>query len=86
MEKRIYSDVSIPAYLQTIQKPFTITPELGTDGIVRFIVEGNGIDDALKELFANASVPALDYIKNLKSLRSSIFVLKGGVRDGNAKR
>lgn len=79
MEQRTFSDPSIPAYFQAANKPFRIIPQRNsTTGQVEFSVEGKDIDPALDELYQNASVGVLDYIKALKSLRSSIFALKGG--------
>ena len=81
MEQRIFSDPSIPAFFQAANKTFKITPQRNNEsGQVEFFVEGMGIDKAVNELFQNAPVGVLDYIKSLKSLRSSIFALKGGQR------
>lgn len=77
MEKRIFSDPSIPAYFQASNKQFRIMPYRSESGQVEFIVEGKGIDNALMELYGNSSVGVLDFIKALKGFRSSIFALKG---------
>lgn len=79
MEQRTFSDPSIPAYFQAANKSFKIIPQRNeSTGQVEFLVEGQGIDKALDELYQNAPVGSLDYIRVLKSLRSSIFALKGG--------
>jgi hypothetical protein len=79
LEKRIFSDPVFPAAFEAKKKPFKILPEKNnTTGKVEFVVEGEGIDEALGELYANTSVGVLDFIKALKGLRSSIFALKGG--------
>lgn len=80
MEKRIFSDPIIPAFFAASQKPFKITPRRNQGGqqMVEFLVEGSGIDEALNELYRNELVGALDFIKALKALRSSIFALKSG--------
>lgn len=83
MEKRIFSDVTIPSYFEAANKHFKITPQKNhSTGQVEFIVEGNGseIDAALNELYQDAKVGALSYIRAQKGLRSSIFALKGGAR------
>ena len=81
MEQRVFSDPSIPAYFQAANKNFRIVPQRNiTTGQVEFLVEGDTIDKALDELYQNASVGVLDFIRNLKGLRSSIFALKGGQR------
>jgi hypothetical protein len=81
LEQRIFSDPSIPAYFQASNKKFRIVPQRNiTTGKVEFLVEGDTIDKAIDELYQNASVGALDFIRNLKGLRSSIFALKGGPR------
>ena len=81
MEHRIFSDPSIPAYFEAIRKPFKITPQRnGNTGQVEFTVEGENIEQALSELYSNANVGVLDFIKSLKGLRSSIFALKGDRR------
>ena len=76
--KKIFSDPTIPAFFQTTQKPFTITPQQDQDGRVVFHVEGRGIDEALQELYSNPSVKVLDFIRSLKGFRSCIFQLKNG--------
>lgn len=79
MEKRIFSDPAIPAFFEASFKPFKITPQRNQNsGQVEFLVEGSGIDEALTQLYANESIGALDFIKALKALRSSIFALKSG--------
>ncbi len=80
MEKRIFSDPTIPAYFQASNKPFKVIPQRNDNGQVEFLVEGKDIDKALNELYSNASVGVLDLIRCLKGLRSSIFALKGGRR------
>lgn len=77
MEKRIFSDPTIPAYFQSVRKPFSVVPQRALNGQIEFCVEGDGIDQALDELYANAPVGVLDYIRCLKGLRSSIFALRG---------
>lgn len=81
METRVYQSPEPPAYFQAAKKPFQIIPQRNPEsGRVEFLVIGDGVDLALSELYANASVGVLDFIKELKSLRSSIFALKGGQR------
>jgi hypothetical protein len=79
LEKRIFSDPVIPATFEATHKPFKITPQKNvTSGQIEFAVEGENIDEALSELYSNASVGVLDFIKALKGYRSSIFALKSG--------
>lgn len=78
MEQRTFSDASIVAYLQASNKTFKVIPQRTSNGQVEFFVEGQGIDQALDDLYGNALVGALDFIRCLKGLRSSIFALKGG--------
>lgn len=80
MEQRIFSDPVIPATFKATCKPFKITPQKNSKGDIEFLVEGEGIDKALHELYENVPVGVLDFIKELKSLRSSIFALKGDRR------
>ncbi|MEW6215600.1 MAG: hypothetical protein AB1478_10445 [Nitrospirota bacterium] len=77
-EKHTFEDASIVAYLSL--RNFKISPQKTDNGKVVFVVEGKNIDNALQELYSNASIGVLDYIKALKGLRSSIFALKGGQR------
>jgi len=79
METRVYQSPEQPAYFQAAKKPFQIIPQNNPlTNRVEFLVIGDGIDNALQELYANTPVGVLDFIKELKSLRSSIFALKGG--------
>jgi hypothetical protein len=81
MEQRIFADPSIPAGFEALKKPFKIIPQKNLlNGHVEFLVEGENIDSALQEIYANKPVGILDYIKALKSFRSSIFALKAGGR------
>jgi hypothetical protein len=77
MEKRVFSDPTIPSFFIAANKPFKITPHKTLSGQVEFRVEGENIDGAIEELYANASIGVLDFINALKGLRSSIFNLKG---------
>jgi len=76
MGKRVFSDPSLPAYFQASKKDFRIIPQKNSAGQVEFVVEGDSIDEALAELYGNATVGALDFIGALKGLRSSIFALR----------
>ena len=77
MEKRTFTDPSIPAYFQASNKNFKVIPQRTPNGQVEFLVEGDGIDNVLTELYSNAQIGVLDFIKAFKGLRSSIFALKG---------
>ena len=72
MEKRIFSDPSIPAFFQASKKKFKIIPYRNEVGQVEFSVEGEKIDDALTELYSNVKIPILDYIKSLKSYKKLV--------------
>lgn len=76
MEKMVLDDASVVAFLSLQQ--LKITPQIKPDGRVGFLVEGKNINEALQDLYSNAPVGVLDYIKTFKALRSSIFALKGG--------
>lgn len=78
MERQTFEDASIVAFLSL--KNFKITPQKTDNGKVVFIVEGKNINQALQDLYSNEKVGALDFIKTMKALRSSIFALKGGQR------
>jgi len=78
MEKRVFSDPTIPSYFIAANKPLKVIPHKSLSGQVEFRVEGANIDGALEELYSNAQVGVLDFIRALKGLRSSIFALKGG--------
>jgi len=47
-----------------------------SDRKVCFIFEAD-IQDAIQEFYSNVSVPISDYCKNLRNIRSMIFILKG---------
>lgn len=84
MEQRTFSDPSIPSGFEARakfakRKPFNIIPQRNEEtGLVEFLVKGENIDEALNEIYQNAPVGVLDYMKALKSFRSSIFALKAG--------
>ncbi len=81
MEQRVFSEPYSPAYLDASRKDspkkFQIIPQKNPiNGQVHFLVEGDGIDEALAELYANKPVGSLDLIGALKNLRSSIYALR----------
>lgn len=73
-ERFTFEDASIVAFLSL--RNFKVTPQKDQSGKVVFIIEGKNIDSALADLYANAPVGVLDFIKTFKALRSSIFALK----------
>jgi hypothetical protein len=77
LEKRVFSDPTIPAGFIATNKPFKIIPHKNLSGQVEFHVEGIGIDEALDELYADVPVGVMTYVRALKGLRSAIFSLKG---------
>ena len=76
MENRIFTDVTIPSAFISLKKKFKVVPKLITPQLVAFEVQGEGIDQALSELYENPLVPLLDFIQAQKMLRASIFNLK----------
>ncbi len=77
-QEKDFDDATIPAYFIAVGKPYKILPYKPIPSHVRFRVKGEDIDKALEEMYANPSVPILDFIRAFKSLRSMIFSLKGG--------
>lgn len=73
MEQTTLEDTSLVAYLALRGHQFK--PIKRTDGRVIFQIDGDVSSD-LQEIYANPLVPILDYIKWLKTVRSSIFSLK----------
>lgn len=78
METRRFTDPNIAAYFKSHRKKkYKVTPVRLSDGRVGFDIEGQNVDDTLQEIYQNKSVLILDYLQSLKTLRSSIFALKG---------
>lgn len=75
MEQTTLEDTSLVAYLAL--KGYQFKPIRRIDGRIIFQIEGDFTND-LQSLYANPSVPILDYIKWLKTVRSTIFSLKAG--------
>ncbi len=78
MAKLVLDDATVVSFLSL--RKFKVTPQRQQEGRVDFLVEGEGINEALQDLYGNAPVGVLDYIKTFKALRSSIFALKGRQR------
>jgi hypothetical protein len=77
METRIFQDPNPPAYFQAANKPFQVISQTNqTTGRVEFLVIGEGVDAALQEFYSDPMVGVLSFVKELKSLRSSIFAMK----------
>jgi hypothetical protein len=79
MEQQMLEDTALVAYLAL--KGHTFKPIKRPDGRIVFEIEGDFTRD-FQNLYSNPSVPILDYIKWLKTVRGSIFSLKamGGGR------
>ena len=77
METRRFTDPAITAVFQAHpQKHYNVVPLRLLDGKVGFDVEGPDIDETLKEIYSNISIPILSYLQALKTLRGAIFALK----------
>lgn len=86
-EKEIEKEIEIDdPILSAAMVQFECTAEsfLRPTGKVSFRVKGN-IEAALSRIYANEKVPILDFIKEIKSLRNSIFVLRT-TRPNNGQR
>lgn len=78
MEKKIFYEPSVPAYFEASGKDFKITPQKNsTTNQIEFLVEGENLDRALIEFYANPTIGILDFLRSLKSFRSCIFTLRG---------
>lgn len=66
-------DATIVAFLAL--RGHRITPLKNSNGRIIFEVEGNIAPD-IEAFYANHSVGIMDYVRMLKSLRSSIFTMK----------
>ncbi len=75
VETHTFEDSAIVAFLSLNQK-LKIIPQKADNGKVVFLVEGSDINGALADLYRNKKVGALDFIKAIKTMRSSIFALK----------
>jgi hypothetical protein len=75
VETHPFEDSSIVPFLSLNQK-LKIIPQKADSGKVVFLVEGPNINKALSALYNNEKVGALDFIKAMKAMRSSIFALK----------
>jgi hypothetical protein len=77
-EQRTFEDPVIPAGLKCIDPLIEVRARKLPTGRIGFDVSGNNLDELLQRLFSNASVGWIDFVKELKSLRGSIFALKTG--------
>jgi hypothetical protein len=68
-----FEDVTIAAFLAI--HGHVVTPLRNPNGRIIFEVEGN-IAPNIEAFYANQSVGIMDYVRMLKSLRSSIFTMK----------
>jgi hypothetical protein len=75
MEKATLEDTSLVAYLAL--KGHEFKPVKRHDGRIIFEITGD-IEIDLQSLYLNPTVPILDYIKWLKTVRGSIFSMKSG--------
>ena len=77
MEKRVFSDPTIPAFFVASKKSFSITPQPNpSSGQIEFLVSGQNIDSAVQELYQNVRIGALDLIVAIKMMRNSIYALR----------
>lgn len=84
-EKETETEIDDPV-LTAAAVQFDCTAEsfLRPSGKVSFRVKGD-IQSALSRIYANEKVPIMDFIKEIKSLRNSIFVLRT-TRPNNGQR
>jgi hypothetical protein len=86
MEIRTYEDPTLPAGLIMVSRldsnigPIIVLPRKLLTGKVVFDAKGEHLDEAVEKLYQNFPVGWLDFVKELKSLRGSIFALKAGGR------
>jgi hypothetical protein len=74
-----FEDTNITAYLH--YRGFRFAPHsLSTNRIV-FRVYGEGVENAVADMYGNPEVKVMDYIKCLKAVRSSMFTMKGMNQD-----
>lgn len=82
METRIFEDPIIPAFLETCRLPVQIIPHYNErTRLVEFEVssETAGVIDAgISDFYNGVKIPAVQFVRNLKSLRNAIFHLKAG--------
>ena len=71
----IIEDTYLLAALLTFSPDITYQPIIDRDGNVCFEVHGSIADD-MGRFYTGEAASLVTYIKNLKSLRSTIFVLK----------
>lgn len=64
-------------------KKLHVTPFEKPNGRIAFNVKGN-VSEVLTELNTNPSIPILDYIQRLETVRSIIFTLKRGSDNGKS--
>lgn len=73
-KETVLEDWAIVAYL-SLKDNIEITPFKKSDGRVAFRVKGD-IDQALSEIYQNKKVGIQDYMKALRTVRNTIFILK----------
>jgi hypothetical protein len=78
----IIEDTYLLAALLTFDPSIKYSPVRDASGKVSFEVEGKIADD-MGRLYAGETAPLTTYIRNLKTLRSTIFALKSVKRPGS---
>lgn len=74
--QRMFEDPVIPAGLKSLDPLIEVRARKLPTGRIGFDVSGENLDELLQKLFSNTPVGWLDFVKELKSLRGSIFALK----------
>ena len=81
METKLIEDAVTAGFLAALG--CSVSPQLQTDGKVRFIVRGD-YEAATDRLYRNESVPAMEALQHVKAFRAAIFNLKKENGKGNS--
>jgi hypothetical protein len=77
-EKVLLDDNPQISYL-IAQKKFPIRYKpLVSDGKVKFLLWGSGLDQAIQQFFANGEIGVQDYLSAFNTVRSIVSALKAG--------
>jgi hypothetical protein len=76
MEQRLFEDNQLTAYLISQKKyPVRYKP-VRESGKIKFLLSGDGLEQAIQNFFANDEIPVQDYLSAFTTLKNIVAAMR----------
>jgi len=76
MEQRLFEDNQLTAYLISQKKyPVRYKP-VRESGKIKFLLSGDGLEQAIQNFFGNDEIPVQDYLSAFTTLKNIVAAMK----------